>query len=112
MKYQTTRTKLYKQYGKENINKLYYCDIQFLMRGVDPIAYTCDNYGWHSDIYDYKGVIFSTGYTPIGTDKRRDLIREYDKKAEALCNKYRWEDKLTELLEKNRQELINKLRGL
>ena len=112
MKYQTTRKELYWNYGKENINLLGYCDIEYLMRGVNPEAYTCGVYGWNADIYNYEGVVFCTGYRPFGTDKHRDLIREYDKKAREICDQYAWDDKLTELLEQNRQELITKLRAL
>ena len=44
-----------------------YCDLQYLFRFENPVAYTAGIFGWNSDIYLLKGNTYiSTGYRPCG----------------------------------------------
>lgn len=86
MKFKVTKKEM-RQSGRD-ILKIGYCNAQFLLRGFDPVAYSERREGWACDYYDINGVYISTGYDPIGAKVDYDLIREYDKKAEAIWRDY------------------------
>lgn len=46
-----------------------YCEIQALLHGQEPIAYSSGVYGWNCDYYrtTFPWVVISTGYRPTGT---------------------------------------------
>ena len=84
MKFKTTQ-KAVKE-GYRNIIRIGYCDLQYLLYCKNPVAYTCGVYGWNADIYEVgRGSAICTGYRTFG-DIRPDyeLIREYNKRAEAI----------------------------
>ena len=64
-----------------------YCELQHILNGCEPVAYTCGVYGWNADIYrtDTAKVIV-TGYRPFGREPRLswEQVREYDRKAAAI----------------------------
>jgi len=81
-----------------------YCNLQFLLKGTDPVFYSTRREGWACDYYELPGdLCVSTGYSPIGRKVSYDLCRAYDEKAEAVFREtYDWDDikgKLSELLE-------------
>lgn len=93
MKYKTTRTEMYRNYGADNIIRVGYCDLQTLLNYENAIAYTCGSYGWNSDIYELpNGVIISTGYNPIGRKKiDYNFIKSYEEKARKILYNGNWE---------------------
>lgn len=45
-----------------NIRCAGYCELQHLLRGTQPVAYTCGIYGWNYDVYEVHGITICTGY--------------------------------------------------
>lgn len=45
-----------------NIRRAGYCELQHLLRGTQPVAYTCGIYGWNYDVYEVHGITICTGY--------------------------------------------------
>ena len=110
MKFRTTRTEMYSNYGANNIVKVGYCDLQTLLNYEHPIAYTCGAQGWNSDIYELpNGVIISTGYNPIGRKKLDyNFIKSYEEKAKEIIYNGDWEkreEKLGKLILKFTEEI-------
>ena len=60
--------------------KLGYCELQNLLKYVEPFAYSSGTYGWSCDYYNIDGVIISTGYNPIGEEVNSNILREYENK--------------------------------
>lgn len=85
MKVKTTRKAIVK--GSVNVRCARYCDLQYLLRTHEPIAYTAGVYGWNFDIYEVYGVTICTGYRNM-PGKRLDSIREYEKKAREIWGNY------------------------
>lgn len=81
MKYLTT-TKAIKN-GYRNIVCADYCDLQSLLRYVDPVAYTRGMYGWNYDVYDVNGVTICTGYRGI-PGRRANNITDYEARAREI----------------------------
>lgn len=76
-----------KQVRECNAIKIGYCDAWYLLKGIEPIAYTAGIYGWNEDIY-YVGnnTYIATGYRPHGTRKvPYELLEAYEKQAKAIC---------------------------
>lgn len=75
-----------------------YCDLQYLLRGCEPFAYSCGVYGWCCDYYDlYNGryrLTISTGYSPLSSQnipkekeaKKWDIFQRYESKARKIVN--------------------------
>lgn len=62
-----------------------YCQAQYLLRGLTPIAYTAGIHGWNEDIYSYNGKLISTGYRLHGkTSVKYDILHEYELKAQEI----------------------------
>lgn len=111
MKFKTTRKAV-----KENggiILEVGYCDLQTLLRNVDPNAYTCGVYGWNADIYDIDGLTIVTGYRPFGNYENYDLVHEYEDKARKIAKDYQvdWETR-SEAVNKLLDEFIEKVKTL
>lgn len=85
MKFKTTAKAL--RSGCLRIVSAGYCDLQYLLRGKDPIAYTCGVYGWNFDVYEINGLTICTGYRGM-VGPRANSIREYETKAEKIWNDY------------------------
>ena len=86
MKFKTT-TKAIRQ-GYSNIKCAGYCELQYLMRGVEPIAYTVGVYGWNYDVYRTNGVTICTGYRGM-PGSRLERCEEYEKKAAEIWSDYK-----------------------
>lgn len=92
MKFQTTKKAM--RNGSGTILSIGYCQLQTLLDSQNPIAYSAGTNGWACDYYqidlsDHNRVIISTGYGPIGQDVDYKLVKEYEKKAEELKEKFR-----------------------
>ena len=64
-----------------------YCELQDLLRGCEPFAYTCGVYGWNADIYSTNTAkTIVTGYRPFGREPKItwEQVREYNRKAAAI----------------------------
>ena len=86
MKYRTTKKAI--QEMSNPIYRVGYCNLQHLLRFIDPFAYSTRAEGWACDYYDVENVIISTGYSPIGRKTDYNLCREYDEKALAIIRDY------------------------
>lgn len=86
MKFKTTRKAIVT--GSCNIVCAGYCDLQFLLWGHSPVAYTCGVYGWNFDVYEINGLTICTGYRGM-PGRRAKNIAEYEKRARAIVEDYR-----------------------
>lgn len=86
MKYRTTK-KAIREMG-DPVYCVSYCNIQNLLRFVEPFAYSTRAEGWSCDYYYIHDVIISTGYSPIGRKTDYELCRKYDKKALEIIRDY------------------------
>lgn len=75
------------------------CNLQNLLRFESPVAYNYNNDGWRYDLYVFGDKAISTGYSPIGRKIEYDVVREYDKRAEAIIGDYskNWETRESEV---------------
>lgn len=87
-----------------NIRSCGYCEIQFLLRGLQPIAYTSGKYGWNYDVYNIYGITICTGYRNM-PGKRLEHITEYERKAMEVWHNYNLS--YDEKLEKSNQLLFD-----
>lgn len=92
MKFKTTKKAIVNGYS--NIVCAGYCELQDLLRGCDPIAYTCGVYGWNFDVYNVHGVTICTGYRGM-PGRRANNTTEYEKRARAIWEDWNtsWEDR-------------------
>lgn len=88
MKFKASKKEMRSNYNR--IVKVGYCNAQFLLRYIDPIAYSARAEGWACDYYNVNGVLISTGYAPLeskNTNSNYEIIRRYDRMAEVIaCN--------------------------
>lgn len=108
MRFKTTRKSVMANGGI--IVEVGYCNLQSLLRYVDPTAYTCGVYGWNADVYDFGKVVIITGYRSFGNYSNYDLVREYDEKAYKIARDYQvdWETR-SEAVNKLLDEFVNKV---
>lgn len=110
-----------KQLTKKQVNEYYkyiisvgYCDIQFLLQGIEKEGFTAGVYGWNADIYEIdKTTAIVTGYRPFGniSTSGKGLNKKYNEKARTIANNWdlTWEQKkskLNKLLQKYVKEVI------
>lgn len=86
-----------------------YCDMYYIMHGVEPAYYNCGVYGWNCDIYTVGNIAITTGYRNMRGERVPDgLITEYTNRAKKILeNQFR--RPYTEIcaeLENNRAEFI------
>ena len=101
MKFKTT-TKALRE-GACNLHYAGYCDLQSLLRGHDPIAYTSGVYGWNYDVHEVYGLTICTGYRGM-PGKRLEGIAEAEAKAEKIWS---WENK--EMTYEEKKEAVEAL---
>lgn len=98
----------------QNVYRCGYCDLQYIMRGEDPVYYNCGVYGWNYDAYcDYKrNVVITTGYRNMtGRVIPNELINRYTEKAKKILEGY-WNKPYEEVqnaLAENREEFFAEL---
>lgn len=96
MKFKTTTKYIKAVYN--NIKCAGYCELSNLLRGREPIAYTCGIYGWNYDVYYINGVTICTGYRGM-PGARVQGATEYEQKARAIWEDYNrpWDDRAAEV---------------
>ena len=114
MKIKATRKDINRMYRK--VYSAGYCDLQFIMNGVEARFYNCGIYGWNWDCYtnSEKEIAITTGYRNT-TGKRipTELIKKYSKIAENLMGRIsrtaeEYDEKMRKL-EKNRSAFYAEL---
>jgi hypothetical protein len=113
MKFKTTNKQIKNNYGY--IVRVGYCDLQDLLHGAEPFAYTCGIYGWNADFYNIDGVCICTGYRSlVGDNIPSDIIKKYQKKAKAIKEKYNFTEYKKEraALERLRQKFADEVRSI
>lgn len=97
---------------KSNFDKVIkagYCALQYLLEFENRIAYTANNYGWASDVYDLSrfgmgNIAISTGYGSFGNaELDYALLDRYDTAAKKIRFDYSLsveerKEKITELI--------------
>lgn len=108
MKYKTTK-KAIREMG-DPVFCIGYCNLQNLLRFVEPFAYSTRAEGWACDYYSVGDVILCTGYAPIGRKTDWNMCKEYDEKAREILQNYslQWEQQ-REKLEILLAEFVKKL---
>lgn len=99
MKFKTTAKEI--RENGYNVVRAGYCDLQYLLRGVEPRAYTCGVYGWNFDVYEIDDaheipLTICTGYRGM-VGRRAEGIEEYEEKARKIWDyndKRPYEEKL------------------
>lgn len=91
-----------------------YCDLQYIMKGEEPVYYNCGVYGWNWDGYcDYKrNIAITTGYRNMTGQRIPDeIIEKYTEIAKQICEDY-WKkpyEEVQKALEENRENFFEEL---
>lgn len=111
MKFKTTVKAIRKNYHKNNILEIGYCDLQNLLRYETAHAYCSGVYGWNFDLYQVEGVAICTGYRgmPKGKTFNYELVRKYDNKARAIIQETKKDNETWEHHLKNKENKVTKL---
>lgn len=84
-KIKTTMKNITERYSK--VWRCGYCDLQYIMRGIDPTYYNCGIYGWNCDIYTTEAGAITTGYRNMRGERiPSEIIKEYTEKADEIIN--------------------------
>lgn len=104
MKLHTTRKAIVQ--NSPRIVSAGYCSLYYLLRCIEPFAYTTGIYGWNFDAYEVDGLTICTGYRNM-PGRTANNIEEFEQRAIELFNNSRfynaadhdkWRDKALELL--------------
>ena len=99
---------LKKEFKDQNVLKVGYCKLQYLLNYKDAFAYSSGVYGWACDYYNIDGVIISTGYNPIGKQVKNDILEYYNAQALKVLNNLNIEyQQKTQLLNNLLNDFIN-----
>lgn len=95
MKFKTSKKDI--KEGYYQIISVGYCELQTLLKGRNPIAYSTRAEGWACDYYDIDGVCICEGYSPIASKNTNKIsyntIRQYEKRASDIVSSIGgWED--------------------
>lgn len=77
---------------KESYKKCYsagYCDLQFLLRYIDPLYYHAGVYGWDYDVYIIDDVAIFTGYRYPASGIKHipgEIAKKYNKYAKKIID--------------------------
>ena len=88
-----------------NVYRAGYCDLQYIMHGVEPTYYNAGVYGWNWDAYtDHRtDSVITTGYRNMVGDPIPDaLIEKYTERAKEIIKR--------EFSERDSQEKLDALR--
>lgn len=82
-KIKTTRRSVISATPSNRLFSAGYCELQFLLRNEQPVAYTSGVYGWNFDVYNVHGITICTGYRGM---PGRDVVQacEFDTRAEKI----------------------------
>ena len=113
MKFKTTKKEICSNYGGYYYRFcIGYCDMQYLLNYINPVAYTSGQYGWNSDIYDMQDITgynccIVTGYRPFGNIRiDYEVLKQYESNAEKIVHDYKRD------INKRKNELKNLLQEL
>ena len=98
-----TTNKAVKTYFR-NIRSCGYCEIQYLLRGLEPVAYTSGLNGWNYDVYSIYGLTICTGYRQMPGERLKHT-KEYEQKAMEIWSNYKMP--YDEKLEKSAELLLD-----
>ena len=71
-----------------NVYQCGYCDLQYIMRGEEPMYYNAGIYGWNCDVYTNfaRDIAITTGYRNMrGKQIPNALIEKYSNIAKEIC---------------------------
>jgi hypothetical protein len=110
------KIKVSKRAMRENyyILRAGYCKAQYLLKGIDPVAYSVGVYGWACDYYDVEGVVISTGYDPLSSKNIKasyEMINDYDDKARLIYGDGGNYQQKIDAIKALRHEFINKVKN-
>jgi hypothetical protein len=79
-----------------------YCDLQTLLKGTNPVAYSVSQNGWACDYYEVDNVLICTGYQPLKSKNVKVKYADISKYNELArdCNKEELKILLKEFIEK------------
>ena len=111
MKHKTTAAAIRKNYSKNYILNIGYCNAQNLLRYENPTAYTCGVYGWNFDLYEVDGIAICTGYrgVPASRDFDFEILQKYEDKARAIIEARKPEDMAWDKYDKQKKTKVKKL---
>lgn len=87
------------------IVRIGYCDAQYLLKFVEPFAYSTRAEGWACDYYNINGILISTGYAPLESRNAKtnyETTRKFDDEARNIVYNYN-------LTYEEQQEQVRKL---
>ena len=87
MKYKTTRKSIVSGTPAKRLVCAGYCELQNLLCGHSPVAYTSGVYGWNFDVYEVYGMTICTGYRGM-PGRHANGCTEYEAKAREIRNNY------------------------
>ena len=77
MKYKTTKKAVQNNY--RNTIRLGAVELYYLLKFIEPVAYTSGVYGWNADVYDFDDVAIVTGYRAFGNiSPDYDIVEKYN----------------------------------
>ena len=99
-----------KKVRQYNAISISYCGAWYLLRGLEPIAYTAGVYGWNEDIYVDNNIFITTGYRPHGTKHvSYDILESYEEQAKTIYNSNKdYKDKIA-MISAIRAEFLKKV---
>lgn len=65
-----------------------YCDLQYLLYNIDPVAYSAGINGWNYDVYVIGDVGILTGYRVPRKYPKAAKVEEYEQKASKIVNSW------------------------
>lgn len=63
-----------------------YCDLEYLLSGIDPVGYNAGIYGWNYDVYIIGDVGILTGYRVPNKYPRAAKVEEYEQEASKIVS--------------------------
>lgn len=83
-----------------------YCDLQYLLSGVDPIGYNAGVYGWNYDVYVLDGICILTGYHTPSKYPKVVKAEMYESRAQKISMDYRFKAEMLDRIAKERKAFI------
>lgn len=104
-----TKKEIIKNYN--NIIRVGYCELQYLLRFKGADFYTYGVYGWNSDIYCINNnTAICTGYRPFGNIlPKREITQKYEMKAKTILEREKNCEKARNKIDKLLQQFINEI---
>lgn len=95
-----------------NIYNVGYCNMYYLLTGIEPRYYNCGVYGWNWDAYEIEeGICIITGYrNTLGVNVDSKQLRYYEEQAREIRENWgiKYDEQLR-LIKELRKEFIEKV---